>query len=210
LADAESTYYDTLALYNLSIAEVHLRKNSILEYNGVIMAEGPWADKAYFDARKRARERDAGLFINYGFARPNVFSRGPVNQKMGANRGAIYRTDGLSPVPPGNEQVPTPVPDANPSMPQSSPPAPNTQTSAGQLTPVDSATLQAVLAQPPADDGPRYPWGNLGFDRLPPTADDTPEQSNVQLTSGQMDEAVANNPPGGTNQPAASGARAER
>jgi outer membrane protein TolC len=206
LADAESTYYDSLSLYNLAIAEVHLRKNSILEYNGVIMAEGPWSDKAYFDARKRARERDAGLFINYGFARPNVYSRGPVNQKMGANRGAIYRTDDQSPASPGSEPVPTPVPDPN----TSAPPASNTQTSAEQLRPVDSTAQQVMLAPPPTDNGPRYPWGNLGFDRLPPTSDDVPNQSNVRLTSGQMDEAVQNNPPGGTNQPAASGAGAER
>jgi hypothetical protein len=209
LADAESTYYDSLSLYNLSIAEVHLRKNSILEYNGVIMAEGPWADKAYFDARKRARERDAGLFINYGFARPKVISRGPVDQKLGANRGAIYRGDELSPTPPGNEQVPTPVPDANPSAPQA-PPAATNQTSAGQLMPAGNPVLQTVQSTPPADNGPRYPWGSLGIDRLPPTSDDASDQPSIRLTSGQSDEAVANNPPGGINQPAASGAGAER
>ena len=45
--------------YNKSIAQVHFRKGSLLEYNGVYLAEGPWPGKAYFDARRRARARDA-------------------------------------------------------------------------------------------------------------------------------------------------------
>jgi outer membrane protein TolC len=105
LADSESTYYDALSLYNLAICQVHLRKNSLLEYNGVYMAEGPWADKAYFDARKRARERDAGLFVNYGFARPNVISRGAINQSYGLDNGVIPDNRGNNQpgenVPPG-------------------------------------------------------------------------------------------------------------
>ena len=66
--------------YNVAILQVHFRKNSLLEYNGVYLAEGPWPAKAYFDARKRARERDAALFINYGFTQPKVFSRGAMPQ----------------------------------------------------------------------------------------------------------------------------------
>jgi hypothetical protein len=51
-----------------------------LEYNGVYLAEGPWPAKAYFDAKRRARARDAGLYLNYGFTRPEVFSEGPFPQ----------------------------------------------------------------------------------------------------------------------------------
>ncbi|HWA97173.1 MAG TPA: TolC family protein, partial [Pirellulales bacterium] len=111
LADAESTYYDVLSLYNLAIAQVHYRKGSLLEYNGVYMAEGPWADKAYFDARKRARERDAGMFINYGFTRPNVFSRGPIEQEVGTDRGVtepvIEPTEPNQPIPPSGTRETT-------------------------------------------------------------------------------------------------------
>ncbi|MBL9124839.1 MAG: TolC family protein [Planctomycetaceae bacterium] len=80
LADAESSYYRNLVNYNLSIRDVHLRKGSLLEYNNVYLAEGPWPGKAYFDARKRARERDAGLYINYGYTNPRVMSRGKFQQ----------------------------------------------------------------------------------------------------------------------------------
>ncbi|MDX1963258.1 MAG: TolC family protein [Pirellulales bacterium] len=80
-ADAESAYYRALSDYNRSIAQVHYRKNSLLEYNNVLLAEGPWPGKAYFDAKRHARERDAGMYLNYGFTRPDVISRGPVEQQ---------------------------------------------------------------------------------------------------------------------------------
>jgi hypothetical protein len=68
--------------YNVAILQVHYRKNSLLEYNGIYLAEVPWPAKAYFDARKRARERDAAHFIDYRFTRPDVTTRGPMPQFM--------------------------------------------------------------------------------------------------------------------------------
>jgi hypothetical protein len=44
------------------------------------LAEGPWPAKAYFDAKRRAKARDAATYINYGFTRPAVFSEGPYQQ----------------------------------------------------------------------------------------------------------------------------------
>ncbi len=55
----KATTTAALVDYNKSIAQVHYRKGSLLEYNGVYLAEGPWPGKAYFDARRRARARDA-------------------------------------------------------------------------------------------------------------------------------------------------------
>ena len=79
-AQAESDYYRALIDYNKSIMEVHYRKGSLLDYNGVYLAEGPWPGKAYFDALREARKRDAGLYLDYGYTRPNVLSRGPIQQ----------------------------------------------------------------------------------------------------------------------------------
>jgi len=81
-ADAESAYYRTLVDYNRSISQLHFRKGSLLEYNGVFLAEGPWPGKAYFDAHRRARQRDASLYLDYGHSRPGVFSRGPISQQF--------------------------------------------------------------------------------------------------------------------------------
>jgi hypothetical protein len=81
-AVAEQEYFASLVDYNKAIMEVHFRKGSLLEYNGVYLAEGPWPCKAYHDARRRARERDAGLAINYATTRPPVISRGPYEQQQ--------------------------------------------------------------------------------------------------------------------------------
>jgi hypothetical protein len=84
LAVAESDFYRALVDYNKAIAMVHFRKGSLLEYNGVYLAEGPWPGKAYFDARRRARARDAGTYLNYGYTMPRVISRGPIEQNTGS------------------------------------------------------------------------------------------------------------------------------
>jgi outer membrane protein TolC len=81
-AEAESSYYRSLVDYNRSISQLHYRKGSLLEYNGVFLAEGPWPGKAYFDAHRRARQRDASLYLDYGHSRPGVFSRGAVSQNF--------------------------------------------------------------------------------------------------------------------------------
>ena len=59
---------------------VHYRKGSLLDYDGVYLAEGPWPAKAYFDALRQVRKRDAGYYLDYGYTRPNVVSRGPIEQ----------------------------------------------------------------------------------------------------------------------------------
>jgi outer membrane protein TolC len=82
-SQAESDYYRAVVNYNRAIAAVHYRKGSLLEYNGVYLAEGPWPGKAYFDARRRSRARAASTYLDYGFTQPKVISRGPIEQKAG-------------------------------------------------------------------------------------------------------------------------------
>jgi hypothetical protein len=79
-AEAESAYYRSLIDYNIAIMNVHYRKGSLLDYDGVYLQEGQWPAKAYFDAMRQARKRDAGLYMDYGYTRPNVVSQGPVPQ----------------------------------------------------------------------------------------------------------------------------------
>ncbi len=79
-ADAQTSYFRTLLDYQRAIIMVHFRKGTILDYNNVYLQEGPWPAKAKFDANRRAHMRDAALYINYGFTRPNVMSQGPVRQ----------------------------------------------------------------------------------------------------------------------------------
>jgi len=118
-ADAESAYYRSLVDYNRSISQLHYRKGSLLEYNGVFLAEGPWPGKAYFDAYRRARQRDASLYLDYRHSKPGVFSRGPITQRF-ADVGAATSVEQLEPRDPATfEEPPKP---AAPAVPKAPPP----------------------------------------------------------------------------------------
>jgi len=115
-ADAESSYYRSLIDYNRSISQLHYRKGSLLEYNGVFLTEGPWPGKAYFDAHRRARQRDASLYLDYGHSRPGVFSRGPITQNF-ESIGADSRAIQLPPRDPATrEEEPSPAKPAAPEL----------------------------------------------------------------------------------------------
>jgi len=105
-AEAESSYYRAIVDYNRSISQLHFRKGSLLEYNGVFLAEGPWPGKAYFDAHRRARQRDASLYLDYGLSRPAVFSRGAITQNF-ESLGADARPVQLPPRDPATREEPT-------------------------------------------------------------------------------------------------------
>jgi outer membrane protein TolC len=107
LAEAENEYFSSLKDYNVSIMNIHYRKGSLLEYNGVYLTEGPWVDKAQFDAVRRARARDASYYLDYGFTRPGVISRGGYQQH--ANRPETIFENGTFSDPSG-ELIPTPDP----------------------------------------------------------------------------------------------------
>jgi outer membrane protein TolC len=132
-AQAESQYYRSLVNYNKSISQVHFRKGSLLEYNGVYLAEGPWPGKAYFDARRRARARDASTLLDYGFTQPRVVSRGPLEQQPGIGNGSNGNESGGAPL-----QSPTPAPTQAPLVPR---PEPETQQPSPEPAPLTAPKL---------------------------------------------------------------------
>jgi hypothetical protein len=71
----------------------------------VFLAEGPWPGKAYFDAHRRARQRDASLYLDYGHSRPEVFGRGPITQNF-ESVGADARPFQLPPRDPATREEP--------------------------------------------------------------------------------------------------------
>lgn len=52
---SETAFYQSLFDYNLAIRDFHQEKGSLLAYNQVQLAEGPWAGKAYEDAHRMGR-----------------------------------------------------------------------------------------------------------------------------------------------------------
>ena len=101
---AENSFWSAVTEYNKAIADFHNRKGSIMEYNGIQFEEGPWPQKAYWDALQRARERDAGHYINYGWTRPAVVSRGDIPQG-GVTADQMLEGEGAAP-----EELGTPTP----------------------------------------------------------------------------------------------------
>ncbi|MDA0660664.1 MAG: TolC family protein [Planctomycetota bacterium] len=79
-ADAEIAFHQSLVQYNLAILEAHRNKGSLLEYNSILLAEGPWPKKAYHDALDRARQRDASVQLHPRYTRPRVVSQGVYEQ----------------------------------------------------------------------------------------------------------------------------------
>ena len=78
-ADAQISYYRALGEYNKSLNYVNYLKGTLLSNNSISLAEGPWNDKAYWDALERARERSSGRLKKRGVSRPDAVRQGPLN-----------------------------------------------------------------------------------------------------------------------------------
>lgn len=57
VAQAEGTYYQEVVNYNKALVNLNYSIGSLLEYNGVFLAEGGWCPEAHVDASIRAAER---------------------------------------------------------------------------------------------------------------------------------------------------------
>ena len=77
-AAAQIDYYRALGEYNKLLNYVDFLKGTLLANNNIALEEGPWTQKAYWDALERARERSAGRKLQYGVTRPGVVRQGPV------------------------------------------------------------------------------------------------------------------------------------
>lgn len=200
-SEAESAYYRSLIDYNRAIMRLHYRKGSLLEYNGVYLAEGPWPGKAYFDALRRARQRDASMYLDYGFTRPEVISRGPEVQIQGTSSGEVFQGPVVGPTAeslgqplpaaetpseapatlPQNSEEPS-SPEAMPSPDASADPAAaigggataTTQAAANSSTTVPATALLPPnpFATPAAAVQGAAPLSTLEYEKQPPDAID--------------------------------------
>jgi hypothetical protein len=81
---AESAVDYTLnrARYAVATKNVHFVKGTLLDYDGVYLAEGPWPGEAYQDAAKREASRGKPWPLNYASSRAPVVSRGAFPQHV--------------------------------------------------------------------------------------------------------------------------------
>lgn len=105
-AQAEINYYRALAEYSKSLSYVDYLKGTLLANSGIVLREGPWNKKAYWDALERARERSAGKKLQYGVTRPGVVRQGPVREADSASQiiGSGANTHGQI-LPPGEFEM---------------------------------------------------------------------------------------------------------
>jgi outer membrane protein TolC len=192
-AEAESAYYRSLVDYNRAIMRVHYRKGSLLEYNGVYLAEGPWPGKAYFDAMRRARHRDASTFIDYGYSRPGVISRGPVGQFLSPAAGNAEVLQSPTPVeagsPPANENGSEALPIPDPAAITPTPADPTSAAIQGNVQAIDLVNL------PAAENGVSF-----GFAELPPVGSEIYPAIQADLTSSPISQVDAVNHVGAVSQ----------
>jgi len=74
LAEAERDYYNSLIGYNKALKQLHLAKGTLLEYNNIMLAEGPWPAGAYNDAARHAHERMRAIPLPFGITEPEPFA----------------------------------------------------------------------------------------------------------------------------------------
>jgi hypothetical protein len=101
LVNSATEFYSSLSQYNLAIRDFHREKGSLLAYNNVQLAEGPWAKGAKYDAYRTGR-----------FLRPSLWP-GAKNIALPVTNGpfdpSAVQNSSAPDVPP-SEAMPTQVP----------------------------------------------------------------------------------------------------
>jgi outer membrane protein TolC len=82
-AEAEIEYNLNRSRYAVALKNVHFVKGTLLEYDGVYLAEGPWCKDAYHDAAERETSRSKPVPLNYASSKSPAVSRGPYAQLQG-------------------------------------------------------------------------------------------------------------------------------
>jgi outer membrane protein TolC len=80
LADAESRNFRALAEYAIAIKNVHYSKGTLLDYDGVVLSESAWPEKAYGDAARREAGRGKPWPLNYASASAPLVGAGAYDQ----------------------------------------------------------------------------------------------------------------------------------
>jgi hypothetical protein len=80
VVDGETEYFLNRSRYVLAAKNVHFVKGTLLDYDGIALAEGPWPDKAYHDAAERDASRSKPRPLNYASSKAPVVSNGPFDQ----------------------------------------------------------------------------------------------------------------------------------
>jgi outer membrane protein TolC len=177
-AEAVVDYTLNRARYAVATKNVHFVKGTLLEYDGIFLAEGHWPGEAYEDAAKREATRGAPRPLNYASSKSPAVSVGPFAQQLGEpaqlHESPIHpRLEEIHPLEiremaPPNGEPPLPAPSGD------NLPAPET----GASKPRRSAT------PPAASPAPAIPAAYVAPGATPTPAVDSiqPSEATLRLT----------------------------
>lgn len=177
LADAKIEYVRNRTQYAVAAKNVHFVKGTLLEFDGVYLAEGPWPGKAYCDAAERAANRSPVVPLNYASAQAPAVSRGAFPQTTDDSAVCDGPLQTMPEIMPPDE-LPLKYPDL-----QATPPVPGQASAAppAAVQPVAATADGDVAADPVApagyqasgqgDDQAVVPAAAKSIQRLPPAGD---------------------------------------
>jgi hypothetical protein len=149
---AESAVDYTLnrARYAVATKNVHFVKGTLLDYDGVYLAEGPWPGEAYQDAAKREASRGKPWPLNYASSRAPVVSRGAFPQHVdGPVPLSELPMEPLleEPLPLETPSIEPPVDENLPKQPDEMIPAPSSASAAPSAPPIGSTAVKQTVHQ---------------------------------------------------------------
>ena len=80
MAERKSNYYRSMVEHAIALKNVHFTKGTLLEFDGVHLAEGGWPTAAHADAAALESRRARREPLNYASSRAPVVSRGEFSQ----------------------------------------------------------------------------------------------------------------------------------
>lgn len=155
VAEAETNYYRLLAEYAVATKNVHYVKGTLLDYDGIYLAEGAWPEKAYHDAARREASRGPSMPLNRASQKTEIVGVGPYAQLTGESQQfeAELELEGL----------PTP-----------NMPTPSTPTEGAEKLPAPNSTSGPHATSPGASDGARTSQpGRFPADKAAPSPSPT-------------------------------------
>ena len=165
LAQAETQYWRAVYAYNQAIADVFHRQGTLLERDGVFLAEGDWRPDAYRDATREAWARANAIPAPLLDADPEPFAR-PERPPVPLPIAGPF-ADGVPPAPtPAPTPAPAPLPTANGFGPIEPAPAPLPIEDDGDLPELSPAPTDPA---DPAEDGGGPPALELDGDDASPS-----------------------------------------
>jgi hypothetical protein len=147
VSDGETDYYLNRARYTLASKNVHFVKGTLLDYDGVQLAEGPWPGEAYVDAARREASRSAPVPLNYASSRAPIVSQGAFDQHPGES----CSVDATSPTAAPTQPAPGTLPSEG-ALPITAPIKGATPASQGSDAPKKPAIVQPDVVQASATE----------------------------------------------------------